>query len=64
YRLGLANLIPVFLCTVVITLLFASTQNLLACIIVHAILDSVGVLVMPAMAVRRRRAGASPIRQD
>lgn len=56
FRLGLANLIPVFLCTLVITLLFVFTQNLLVCIIVHAILDGVGVLVMPAIAARRRQA--------
>jgi membrane protease YdiL (CAAX protease family) len=53
-RWGLAHLIPVFVCALVITLLFMLTQNLWACIIVHAILDGVGVLVMPVIAMRRR----------
>jgi membrane protease YdiL (CAAX protease family) len=55
-RLGLAHLVPVFVCALVITLIFTFTQNLWVCIIVHAILDGVGVLVMPAVAGRRRMA--------
>jgi membrane protease YdiL (CAAX protease family) len=55
-RWGLANLIPVFLATLVITLLFAVTKNLLACIIVHAILDGLGHLVVPAIMARKRSA--------
>lgn len=55
-RLGLAHLVPVFVCALVITLLFTVTQNLLACIIVHAILDGLGVLVMPVLAMRRQTA--------
>lgn len=55
-RWGLAHLVPVFVCALVLTLLFTSTQNLWACIIVHAILDGVGVLVMPVIAMRRQTA--------
>ncbi|WP_158753718.1 CPBP family intramembrane glutamic endopeptidase [Dyella sp. S184] len=55
-RLGLAHLVPVFVCAFVITLLFTRTQNLWACIIVHAILDGAGILVMPALAMRRQAA--------
>jgi membrane protease YdiL (CAAX protease family) len=55
-RWGLAHLVPVFVCALVITLLFTFTQNLWACIIVHAILDGAGVLVMPAIAMRRQMA--------
>lgn len=58
-RWGLANLIPVFLATLVITLFFAFSQNLLACIIVHAILDGVGHLVVPAIVARKRSAPAT-----
>ena len=56
FRWGLVQIIPVFLCTLVITLVFAFTQNLLACIIVHAILDGAGVLVGPAIMARRHSA--------
>ena len=59
FRWGLAHLIPVFLATLVITLLFAFTGNLLACIIVHAILDGLGILVGPVIMVRKRRAAAT-----
>ncbi|HEY1590040.1 MAG TPA: CPBP family intramembrane glutamic endopeptidase [Rhodanobacter sp.] len=55
-RWGLAHLVPVFVCALVITLLFTFTQNLWVCIIVHAILDGIGVLVMPALAKRRQMA--------
>ncbi|OOG42062.1 type II CAAX endopeptidase family protein [Rhodanobacter sp. C05] len=55
-RLGLAHLVPVFMCALVITLLFTFTQNLWVCIIVHAILDGAGVLVMPVLAKRRQTA--------
>ena len=58
-RWGFANLIPVFLATLVITLLFAFTKNLLACIIVHAILDGLGQLVVPAIMARKRSAPAT-----
>jgi membrane protease YdiL (CAAX protease family) len=55
-RWGFAHLVPVFVCALVITLLFAFTQNLWACIAVHAILDGIGVLVMPVIAMRKRAA--------
>jgi len=54
-RWGLAHLIPVFICALVITLLFTFTQNLWVCIIVHATLDGVGVFVMPAIAAGANR---------
>ena len=56
FRWGFAHLIPVFFCALVITLLFVFTQNLLACIIVHALLDGVGVLVMPVIMARKHPA--------
>ena len=59
FRWGFAHLIPVFFCTLVITLLFAFTKNLLVCILVHAILDGVGILVMPAIMARRRPASVT-----
>ena len=55
-RWGLAHLVTVFVSALVITLLFTFTQNLWACIVVHAILDGIGVLVMPVIAMRRRAA--------
>jgi membrane protease YdiL (CAAX protease family) len=55
-RWGLAHLIPSFLSASVITFLFTFTQNLWACILVHAILDGLGVLVAPAMARRKKTA--------
>ena len=55
-RWGLAHLVPVFVSALVITLLFTFTQNLWVCIIVHAILDGVGVLVMPVLAKRKQTA--------
>jgi membrane protease YdiL (CAAX protease family) len=54
-RWGLAHLIPSFLCAVVITLLFTFTSNLWGCILVHAILDSLGTLVVPAIAMRKKQ---------
>lgn len=52
-RWGLAHLLPVFVSALVLTLLFAFTQNLWACIIAHAIVDAVGFLVVPAIMARR-----------
>lgn len=59
FRQGLANLVPVLVCALVITLLFTFTRNLWACIIVHAILDGIAVLVMPGIAARRKPAPAA-----
>lgn len=59
FRWGFAHLVPVLLCTLAITILFVVTQNLFACIIVHAILDGVGVLVMPAIMARRQAVRAA-----
>jgi membrane protease YdiL (CAAX protease family) len=56
FRLGLPHVVVAFVCALALTALFTITQNLWACIVVHAILDSAGVLVMPAIAARRRRA--------
>jgi membrane protease YdiL (CAAX protease family) len=55
-RLGLAHVVVALVCALALTALFTTTQNLWACILVHAILDSAGVLVMPAIAAHRRRA--------
>lgn len=55
-RWGFAHLVPVFVCALVITLLFTLTHNLWACILVHVILDGAGVLVAPTMAMRRKTA--------
>ena len=52
-RWGLSHLLPVFLSTLVLTLLFAFTQSLWACILAHAIVDAVGFLVVPAIMARR-----------
>jgi membrane protease YdiL (CAAX protease family) len=49
-RMGLANLVPVFACALAITLLFTVTNNLWSCIVVHAILDGIAVIVMPIVA--------------
>jgi len=51
---GLAHLPPVFVGTLVLTLLFAFTQNLWVCIIAHAIVDAVAFLIMPAIMARKR----------
>lgn len=52
---GLAHLIPIFLATFAITLTFVLTQNLWACIIVHGILDGVGLLIGPVVMARKNR---------
>jgi membrane protease YdiL (CAAX protease family) len=52
-RWGLAHLLPVFVSALVLSLLFAFTQNLWACIIAHAIVDAVGFLVVPAVMARQ-----------
>ena len=51
---GLAHLLPVFVAALTLTLLFAFTQNLWACIIAHAIVDAAGFLVLPAVMARKR----------
>lgn len=53
-RWGLAHLFPVFTSALILTLLFAFTHNLLACVIAHAIVDGVGFLVLPAIVARRQ----------
>jgi membrane protease YdiL (CAAX protease family) len=53
-RMGLANLVPVFACALAITLLFTVTNNLWSCIVVHAILDGIAVIVMPIVAGRKK----------
>lgn len=59
FRWGFVHLIPVLLCALVITLLFVFTQNLPVCILVHAIVDGVGILVMPIIMARRRPASVT-----
>jgi len=57
-RWGLAHLLPVFISALVLTLLFAFTQSLWACIIAHAIVDAVGFLVVPVIMARRHPVSA------
>lgn len=54
-RWGIAHLLPVFITALVLTLLFAFTQNLWACIFAHAIVDAVGFLIMPAVMASKHR---------
>ena len=59
YRWGLAQLPPVFICAVVVTMLFVLTQNLWVSMIAHGITDCVGFIAMPVAAARRQRQLAS-----
>lgn len=48
-RWGLSHLLSVFLAGGILTILFVITNDLLACIIAHAVVDAVGFLLMPAL---------------
>jgi membrane protease YdiL (CAAX protease family) len=58
FRWGLSHLLSVLWAALVLTLLFLQTGDLLACMLAHAAIDAVGLLLAPAaMARSRRRAG-------
>lgn len=59
FRWGMSHLLSVFWPGLVLSLLFVSTNNLLVCILAHAAVDAVGLLVAPA-AMRRKNAGIHP----
>ncbi len=52
-RWSFVHLPPVFISTLVLTLLFVFTHNLWVCIIAHAIVDGAGFLVVPVIMSRR-----------
>lgn len=53
FRWGLAHLLSVFASAVVLTTLFAITRNVWVCILVHAVIDGVGFLAIPAASAHR-----------
>lgn len=53
YKWGTAHMMSVLVPAVAFTLLFVLTRNVWLCIVVHAIVDGAGFLVMPAVARRR-----------
>jgi membrane protease YdiL (CAAX protease family) len=52
-RWGLAHLMPVAVAGAALTVLYVGTGSLVACIVVHFIIDAVGVLLLPALFARR-----------
>lgn len=54
FRWGFAHMVPVAITATIFSLLFVVTQNLLVCIIAHAVVDGAGFLVMPALMARKR----------
>lgn len=56
FRWGLSHLLTVLLAALVLSSLFIFTNDLLACIVVHAVVDAVGLLLVPAMMRRKKHA--------
>jgi membrane protease YdiL (CAAX protease family) len=63
YRWGLGHLIGVLLACAVLTALFVATGDLWACMLAHALVDAVGLLLAPWQLARRTasaKVGPSP----
>ena len=60
---GARALVTVFWISLIMSLLFVMTNNLLACMIVHFVVDAVGVLLVPWVVARHRARGASQTAQ-
>ena len=58
YKWKASHLPAVFVAGTVLTLLFVLTQNLLACIFAHALVDGVGFFLIPMFLKRRSQARA------
>jgi membrane protease YdiL (CAAX protease family) len=56
FRWGLSHMLSVLWAAVVFTILFVVTGDLLACIVAHASIDAVGLVIAPAVMAGRRRA--------
>lgn len=54
YKNGISQLIPVFWATLVMSFLFILTNNLLACILAHFVIDAVSFLVQPKIMARKQ----------
>jgi membrane protease YdiL (CAAX protease family) len=60
FRWGLAHMLSVLWAAITLTALFVITRDLLACIVAHAAIDLMGLVVAPAaMALRARADGAA-----
>ena len=55
FRWGLSHLLSVTWAGAVLSALFVITNSLLACIIVHALVDAVGFLLVPAVRARKSK---------
>ena len=56
---GARALVTVFWISLIMSLLFVMTNNLLVCMIVHFVVDAVGVLMVPWVVARNRAQGTS-----
>ena len=59
FRWGMSHLLSVFWAGSVLSVLFVGTHDLAACVLAHALIDSVGVFLAPAAIARRKAAGAA-----
>jgi membrane protease YdiL (CAAX protease family) len=61
FRWGLSHLLSVLWSALTLTLLFTLTGDLMACVLAHAGIDAVGLLLVPAAIARQRqRASSAP----
>jgi membrane protease YdiL (CAAX protease family) len=56
FRWGFGHMLSVLWTALALTSLFVVTGDLLACIVAHGIIDTVGVVITPAIMARRSRA--------
>jgi membrane protease YdiL (CAAX protease family) len=60
FRWGVSQLVFVFWSALVLSILFVYTNDLLACVLAHAAVDAVGLLLAPAIGRKRASMQASP----
>ncbi len=53
FRWGMSHLFSVFWTGLILSLLFVYTNDLLACILAHGVIDAVGLLLAPAVMARK-----------